>query len=543
MSNRYEGGDLLVESLKALGVERIFSVSGGPLNSLYHAADAHGIALVHTRHEAAAAFMAEAGARITGTPGVAAVTLGPGVTNTVTPALVSRMAGTPLLILGAQVATQAFDRGAGMSADHLPIMAPVTKWSARVLQTARIPEYIETAWRIMWSGRPGPVFLELPVDVLAAPAEPGPNAAYRASRPGLDEDGAKTLAGFVAEARRPLLIIGDDARWDAPASLEAMIERLQLPFFTARLARGCVDEHHPLWAGPAYVPANATLKRALGEADLVIVLGHHFEFDLGFGEGVNGDARIVQCCVEPDLLSRNRRATLALLASSSAVAGFMATLPSREADASWIGATAAAWRDEREAQAGDDPASLPLHPVAAVDAVVSAMPEDTIYVTSHGNVDFWADARLRVRAPDCYLRAGQAGALGAEIPYAIGARFACPDRPVVVFVGDGGVGYHAMELDTAARYDRPVIVVVLDDEKWSAIALPQRQSYGGEFEMALPRRDWPRLAESLGGFGARAETPGEIADAVRAASASGRPAIVQVPVRSVLSPYMANISK
>ncbi len=181
--------------------------------------------------------------------------------------------------------------------------------------------------------------------------------------------------------------------------------------------------------------------------------------------------------------------------------------------------------------------------MAAVDAVVEALPEDTLYVTSHGNVDFWADARIQVRGPRRYLRAGQAGALGAEIPYGIGAKFAEPGRPVVVFVGDGGVGYHVLELDTAARYGRPVVVVVLDDQKWAAIALPQQRAYGREYEMDLPARDWPGLAAALGGTGARAETPAEIGEAVRAAAAGDKPAIVQIPVRSVISPYMDYVTK
>jgi len=543
MQNRYEGGDLLVEALLRLGVGQVFSVSGGPLNSLYHAAAAHGLPLVHARHEAAAAFMAEAVSRVTGTPGVVAVTLGPGVTNTVTSALVAKMAGTPLLIVGGQAKTALLDRGAGMSADHVPILAPVTKWAARVLETRRIPEYVEAAWRAMWAGRPGPVFLEIPVDVLGGPARPAGAARFAGSRAGLEPAARALAVEALAHARRPLLIVGDDVRWDPPAALPDVIERLGLPFFTLRLARGAVDEHHPQWAGVGYVPANATLGRALGEADLVLLLGHHFEFDLGFGDGVAPDALIVQSSVDAALLGRNRRADVALHASPSAVIDGLGGLVPGPFDREWMQGVIAGWRAEREAQAGADAEAPPVHPVAAIDAVLEASPEDTVSVTSHGNIDFWADARIRVRAPDRYLRAGQAGALGAEIPYGVGARFARPERPVVVFVGDGGVGYHVSELDTAARYARPVVVVVLDDQKWGAIAIPQKDAYGGEFEMELPRRDWIRVAEGLGGFGARAERLAEIREAVRAAHASGRPAVVQVPVRSVLSPYMAAISR
>ena len=359
--NRFEGGDLVVQALAQLGVRRVFSVSGGPLNSLYHAAAAHGLGLVHTRHEAAAAFMAEGVARVSGTPGVAAVTLGPGVTNTVTAALVSKMAGTPLLILGAQANTAAFDRGAGMSADHIPIMAPVTKWAARVLHTERIPEYLESAWRIMWAGRPGPVFLEMPVNVLAGPAGPAPAVEFLRQRPGLEETARDALSSALAGARRPVVVLGDDVHWDRPAGLTAAIEHLGWPFVTARLARGAVDERHPLWAGVGYVPANATLKRALAEADLVVVLGHHFEFDLGFGDGVAAHTVVVQTSVDAELLGKNRRADVKVLATPSSVIEFLRSAQTGPADGAWIESVLSGWREERERQldacGGDEPAA------------------------------------------------------------------------------------------------------------------------------------------------------------------------------------------
>ncbi len=542
-SNRYEGGDLVVESLKNLGVGQIFSVSGGAINSVYRAAAAHDLPLVHTRHEAAAGFMAEAVARQTGVPGVAAVTVGPGLTNTVTPAFVAGRAGTPLLILGGQVPTPMFDRGAVLAGNHLEIMAPVTKWSARVLQTERIPEYIEAAWRHMLTGRPGPVFLEVPSDVLAAQVARVPPAQYQVPRPGLDPTAGAALAEALSKARRPLLVVGDDCHWDPPARLREAIETLGLPFVTARLARGVVDENHPLWAGPGYVPANQTLGRALGEADLVLLLGHHFEADLGYGQTLAEDAVVVQCVVDGGTLGRNRRANLGMVAAPAAAVAVLADLEPGPVEAAWVAGLTAAWKAERAAQAGDDPETPPVHPVAAVDAVIDALPEDTVYVTSHGNVDFWADARIKVRGHRHYLRAGQSGALGAEIPYGIGAKFAEPDRPVVVFVGDGGVGYHALELDTAARYGCPVVVVVLDDRKWSAIALPQQRDYGADYELDLPARDWPGLARALGGYGAEARTLEEIGQAAKDALASGKPAIVRVPVRSVLSPYMDYVTR
>jgi thiamine pyrophosphate-dependent acetolactate synthase large subunit-like protein len=546
MNNRRDGGMFLVEWLKAAGVQHVFSVSGGPLNPVFHACSVLGLPLVHARHEAAACFMAEAAARITGAPGVAAVTLGPGVTNTVTPALVAMMAGTPLLIIGAQAPTHMFERGAGMSWDPLPILDSVTKWSARVLDAGRIPEYLEIAWRKMWAGRPGPVFLEIPADIMSANIATAPSGVIEAPPPppwpSLSSDDSGRLSDALARARRPLVILGDELFWNRPDRLAAAIEKHGVPFTTLRLARGMVDETHELWAGPAYVPCNETLARALGEADLVLLMGHHFEFDLGFGDGVNPAACVVQIASDPDLLGRNRAARLAIQATPASAVGTIAAAPPMSVDRRWTAAVLAGWRDERRAQLGPG-ADGRMHPVAAIDAVCAAAPENTIFVTSHGNVDFWADARLRMRRPGRYLRAGQAGALGAELPYGVGARFADPTAPVIVFVGDGAVGYHIAELDTAERYGRPVIVVVLDDERWGAIALPQEASYRTTYEMDLPRRDWVRVAEGLGGGGTLASTAEEIAAALAVGLAAGKPHVIQVPVTSVISPYMHTLTR
>lgn len=541
-TNRFEGGNLLVRALKELSVQQIFSVSGGPLNSIYHACSAEGVALRHTRHEAGACFMADAVSRLTGIPGVAAVTLGPGASNAVTAALVAKMASVPMLIVGAQANTRTFERGAGMSADHVAIMQPVTKWSARVLATERIPEYVAQAWRRMWAGTPGPVFLEIPVDILSAAASPQATLKLAPAAPGISLGETAALKAAIAKSARPLLILGNDVRWNAGNRLKELVETQHLPFVTMRLARGAIDEHHPLWAGPGYSPCNPALRTALAEADLIVVAGHTFEFDLDYGRSVSPGTVVVQSNRDGELIGRNRAADFGYVTAAGHLIDALADMPFTSVDRSWTDGIVAAWQRERAAQNGGS-GDTPLHPVEAVDAVIEAMPEDTVFVTSHGNIDFWADARIRVRRPDKYLRAGQAGALGAEIPYGVGAAFAAPDTFSVVFVGDGGVGYHVTELETAVRYGRQTIVVVLDDEKWTAIALPQRDAYGGEYEMDLPRRDWAKVAEGLGAFGARADSPAEIAAALKAAMASGRAALIQVAVRAVLSPYMAYISR
>jgi len=544
VSNLFEGGDLLVESLQNLGVERIFSVSGGPLNSIYRAATDRQLQIVHARHEAAACYMAEATSRISGVPGVAVVTLGPGVTNSITPALIAEMAGVPLLIIGGQGNTGNFDRGADMSADHVRIMHPFTKFAARVLHTERIPEYVEMAWRIMWSGRPGPVFLEIPIDILSAVVENQPPAVEIASRvPGLTPADSDAIAAALAEARRPLFIFGDEVRWEMNTGLDAgelrkAVERHGVPFIQMRHARGVIDERHELCGGVGNIYANTSLRTALGEADLVFLLGHHMECDLDFGHCLGPQTRVVQCYCDPAFIGKNHSADLGVVSGVASVVELMGEIEPLVINPDWVEQTAGAWRDEWAGQAEADAGALPLHPVSAIDAVRSATPEDTIFITGHGNVDYWADARIQVRTPNSYVRAGQGGTLGAEVPYGIGARFSAPERPVVVLVGDGAVGFHGVELDTAERYQRPLIVVVLDDQKWGAVALPQRICYGREFAVDLESRDWAKFAEALGGVGIRAETAEQVQRAVEAAIDSGKPALVQVPVRSVLSPFL-----
>jgi acetolactate synthase I/II/III large subunit len=538
-----DGATAIVAWMKVAGVLNIFSVSGGPINSIYRACAHQRLPLVHTRHEAAACFMAEAQSRVTGKVGAAVVTLGPGVTNAVTPALVASLAGTPVIIVGAHASTRFDERGAGMAYDVLPIMKGVTKWAARCTDPDRLQEYLDIGWRKMWAGRPGPVFLEVPTDILSAPLKkevvrgppPLPSVA------GLARADGERARSLVGAAKRPLLLLGDELFWSRAEHLAETIDRHHLVFATLRLARGVVDERHPRWLGPGYAPCNATLRRALKEADCILLLGHHFEFDLEFGDGIGSDARIVQVCSDPELLHRNRRADIALATSPAEFVELLSGMPALEADRGWSDGLIADWQKEREAQLGEAGPSG-LHPIAAVDAVSEVAPDNTIFVTSHGNIDFWADARLRISGPGRYLRAGQSGALGAELPYGAGANFAEPEAPVVVFVGDGGVGFHIAELDTAERYGRAFIVVVLDDEMWGAIALPQEKTFGETYEMNLPRRDWAKVADGLGGRGYFARSAEEIRKALGDAIESGKPAIIQVPVRSVISPYMAYIS-
>lgn len=542
---RLEGGGVVVAALEARGVGRIFSVSGGPINSIYHATSLSSIQLCHVRHEAAGAYMADAAYRATGQPGVMLATLGPGVTNTVTAVGTAQRAGVPMLVIGGQASTAQLGRGAGMELATVEVMRPVTKWAAGVMRTERIGEYMDEAWRRMLAPTPGPVYLEIPVDVLSA-ATNAPLAFAALPAPGLptaDPAAMQRAREVFLGAHRPLVLAGDDVfHTRSEAALRRLVDSRGFPFALLRLARGAVDETHEFCIGPGYVPANPVLRRALAETDAVLLMGHHWEFDLDFGAGVNPDAAVVQVQLDPGMIGRNGHTSLGIVAAVKTVADALSTPGPQECDLEWAKDLAAKWRAHRSGLASRARDSRGLHPVTVAEEIASALPPEGILVTSHGNVDFWADVQVQVRRPGCYLRAGQSGALGAEIPYGVAAKLAFPNRPVVVLVGDGGVGYHVMELETAARYGANVVVVVADDEKWGAIALPQKRAYGIEVEMGLPRRDWAAVVRALGGHGETVTNPAEVGPALKRALAAGRPSIVHAHVISEESPYMSYIS-
>jgi acetolactate synthase I/II/III large subunit len=548
-----EGGALLVRMLERLGVSQAFSVSGGPINSFYNACAAtEALHLRHVRHEAAAGFMAEACYRATGTPGVAVVTLGPGVTNAVTPCVSASLAGVPLLVVGGQAGTATFDKGAGMSTDTLSVMRTVTKWAAQVHDVARIPEYVAEAWRRMHAPTPGPVYLEIPVDVLSG-AVPDTTARelvdgrvpVQASQSAPDATAVARALDMVASGPRRLVLLGDDCfRTADPSRLERFIQLTGSAFATMRLARGAVPETHPSWIGPGYTPCNPVLRRALAEADVVLLLGHEWEFDLDFGDGLGPQAQVVQVNPDASRLGRNGAIHLGVPANAGPfVAGCLdAGLEPTGADNGWLPGLADEWRQLRADTAAQAASSQPLHPITVAEAVTGALPEHASVVTSHGNVDFWIDQHVIVTRRGGYLRAGQSGTLGAEIPYGVAAALAT-GGPAVVFVGDGGVGYALLELDTAARYGANVLVVVADDELWAAISIPQARAYGRPVELDLPRRDWAAAARSLGAQGVQATTAEEVAQATESLLAADGPGLLHVPIRAVESPYMNYISR
>jgi acetolactate synthase-1/2/3 large subunit len=544
------GGQLVVEALQREGVTRIFSLSGGVLNPIYDACLAAGIEIVHTRHEGGAGFMADGWARATGQPGVCLVTLGPGVTNTITPMLTALEAGSPMLVLAGQAPLARWDQGAAQAAHHLPLVQAAAKWSRTVLDTARIPEYIGSAYREALAGRPGPVFLDLPGNVIYGQADPpAPAGTYRtAARAWPDPTDVARAAELLASAERPLVVAGAGVWWSqAAAEVAELVELTGLPMLTARMGRGSLPRDHELHFGLASIADNRVAEAALRETDCLLMLGERFDYYFEFGQPphVNASARVIQ--VDPDRrqIGWNRGVELGIAADVKATLGQL-NKALREQPAPKIGAWRASLASERSAFERElagfwESDAAPMHPIRLVHGVLETVEREAILVTGHGDVDFWADILFEPNLPGGYLRAGQTGALGAEIPFAIAAKMARPERQVVVLLGDGAFGFHGFELEVAATHGANVLCVIGNDAGWGATKHQQEIYYGDErvYATTTEFRRYEQVVEALGGYGELVERPSELRPALERALASGKPACVNVVMASETSPFIA----
>jgi acetolactate synthase-1/2/3 large subunit len=534
------GGGLLVEALLAQGVSHLFTVSGGQILAAYDAAVGTSLRLIHTRHEAAATLMAEGWARVTGDPGACLFTLGPGVTNAVTGAFVASLAGCPVVVMAAGVPTDRYDMGAIQDLDQLGVMRPVTKWTARVLEASRIPEYVAAAFRQARAGRPAPVFLEFPANVLAAKVGAGGKAVLAAARPAPppapDAGAIEEAAALLRRAARPLIVGGSGIWWArAGDALRGVAEAAGAPLFLDRLGRGAVSADHPLYFGLAALALNPVSVAAFREADCVLLAGARLDYNLEFGRESfwHPEARLVQIDIEPAEFGRNRVVDVPIAADAGKALAALATClrgggppPDR---VGWIEALRdvrrRAWEELTPYLYSDE---VPIHPLRLVREIQEFLWRDAIVAAGSGDIDFWVSALLEQHAPGTFLRVGQAGALGCEIPYGIAAKLARPEAPVLVTVGDGGFGFSGMELDTAARYGAG----------WGMIRQRQLVRYGEARAVAteLAPRPYERIAEALGAYGESVERPEEIKGALARAFESGRTACVNVRIRSVASP-------
>ena len=520
------GGQLVARVLKRAGVGHVFTLCGGHILPIYDGCLTEGIRVVDVRHEQAAAHAADAYARLTRNVGVAMVAPGPGVTNAVTGVANALAARSPVLLIGGAAPLALRGLGALQEMEQVALLRPITKGAWTVPEIRQIPEVLTAAIRTALSGRPGPVFVEIPVDLLMPTIEdrlaPIPERYVHRPRPAADAEGLAALEGALASAERPVVVAGGGVWWDdAAKSLAAFAERAGVPVFMNGAGRGALPAAHP----NAFAQARGV---ALRRADLVIVLGAPLDFRLGYGRPptVAESARVVMVDVDPAELGRIRPLDVALAGDLDAILRqAVEVVPHGMAArvAPWLAAVRAQEVDSRRKLDGFCGASdVPVSHYRLAAEIARAVTPDTIVIGDGGDVVGCASKVVPLHRPGQWLDPGPLGCLGVGAPFALAAKLLHPDQRVLLIAGDGAFGLNGMEMETAVRFGLPLTCVVGNDGGWGQIRNPQLSFYGEARAVAtsLPVTRYDLMVEALGGKGVLVREPEAIGPALARALAS-----------------------
>jgi len=559
------GGDRVAAALASNGVRFVFTLCGGHISPILVAAKARGIALIDTRDEATAVFAADAVARLTGTTGVAAVTAGPGLTNTLTALKNAQLAQSPLLLLGGAAPTALQGRGALQDIAQKPLVAPHVKWLRQVRRVADLGPAVEQALAVAREGVPGPTFVECPVDLLydeqlirgwyADAAGKGTSTGERMLRWYLGRHASRMFAGSTqtyapqvrtvavaeaseaslaraadafAKARRPLLVIGSQSLVEAAdaSKVAAAIARLGVPAYLSGMARGMLGRD-------ASLQMRHARRNALRESDAVLLAGVPCDFRLDYGKHVRRSATLVAANRSRRDARLNRKPTIAAIGDAGR---FIVALAERVGERArrpeWI-ATLAQRDAAREAEI-DVQARLAgshVNPVAFFRALDRAAGDNAVFVADGGDFVATASYILRPRGPLAWLDPGAFGTLGVGAGFALGAALVGPDAEVWLVWGDGACGYGLMEFDTFVRHGIPVIAVVGNDAGWTQIAREQFKMFGDDVGTVLARTAYHEVARGLGAEGLEICSDAEVSPVLaqaRKLRAAGRPVLVNV---------------
>ncbi len=520
------GGDQVLAALAPFGVQELFTLSGGHIFPLYDAAVKQGdVVLYDVRHEQTAVFAAEALAKLTRRPGVAAVTAGPGVTNSVSAVTTAWLNGAPLVVLGGRAPEARWGSGSLQELDHVPILAPVTK---RSLTAGGGDDLAAATYRAVQSAMTphrGPVFVDYPMDVLfsegtgTVPDEPMPVGAAP------DPDAVAAVADMLAAARRPALLVGTDVYWDgAWVELRAWVEAQRLPAFANGLGRGCLPADHDLFF-------SRTRRMLRSDADLVIVAGTPLDFRLSFGRF--GDAQVVHLTDSAESVSTH--ADTAAIVSGDLVQTLAALAdgpsPAHPAERDrWV----AKLRDAEDAARAEEEdllttAADPILPTRVYGELRQVLDRDAVVIGDGGDFVSYAGRFVNSYRPGHWLDPGPYGCLGTGLGYAMAARVVHPDRQVVLLLGDGAAGFSLMDADSLVRHNLPVAIVVGNNGCWGLEKHPMRQMYG--YDVAADLQEgcrYDQVVTALGGAGETVERPDDIAPALKRALDAGVPYVVNV---------------
>jgi acetolactate synthase-1/2/3 large subunit len=539
----FHGGRLVARRLKAHGVSRLFTLSGGHLFSIYDGCRAEGVEIVDVRHEQTAAFAAEGWAKVTREVGVCALTAGPGVTNGMSAIASAQANHSPIVVLGGRAPAGRWGQGSLQEIDHVPFVAPLSKLAVTARSAAEIPELVEDAFAAAAAPHGGPAFVDFPMDYVFMEA-PEPEGGPLRPGPGVEGASSETIerAGkLLATAERPVVMAGTDLYWGhGERALLELAETLRVPVFLNGLARGCLPADHELCF-------SRVRSQALKGADVALVVGVPMDFRLGFGASFGEDTEIVVVdTAEPERNPPRAVAAECYGALAPTLAGLCAAAGGRAlASESWIAELRASETERREAERvelEDDRA--PLHPMRVYGELRGVLERDAIVVGDGGDFVSYAGRVVDSFEPGCWLDPGPYGCLGAGPGYALAAKLARPERQVVLLVGDGAFGFAGMELDTLARHGVGVVAVMGNNGIWGLEKHPMEFLYGYSVAADLrPGTRYDMVAQALGCEGEMVERPEQLRGALERALAAGRPALVNVLTDpSVAYPRRSNLA-
>jgi acetolactate synthase-1/2/3 large subunit len=541
------GAELFVDAMEHLGLREMFTLVGDHLNEVLAAAARRGIRIVDFRHESGVTHAADTWARLRRAPALALVTGGPGHTNALTGIATAHLAGSPLIAVSGSRAASMGERQAFQDIDQAGMVRPVVKWSAQVPQAGEIPFYLGRAFSEAVSGRMGAVHLTVPVDVFRgksdAPARwPVPVKLAPASPPSQDVERALAL---LKEAARPVVIAGSGVWWArAEAELAEFAEKTSLPVYTIAFARGVISDKHPLCMGSADPALNKAVQRAFQEADVFLVLGKRIDYRLALGGPrlFPAAAKFIQVDIHPQELGMNRDLEVGICADVKATLGAFLDALGNEAwpPKPWLErlrGLRGEWDASLAATAADS--SPPLHPAAVYSELKRLLPAGALYSWDGADFGHWGRAILPALEPGGWIRLGPLGTIGAALPNSIALQLANPGKPVVLFTGDGSLGFYLAELDTLVRHGLPVVVIVGNDAGWGLERELQKELNPGEPVVACELRAtrYDIIMQGFGGGGETVETLEELAPAVGRAFRAGKPYMLNVRIRGARSPF------
>ncbi|MET7280025.1 thiamine pyrophosphate-binding protein [Kribbella sp. NPDC005582] len=530
------GGHLVAKALKAEGVDVIFTLCGGHIIDIYDGCVDEGIAVVDVRHEQVAAHAADGYARITGKPGCAVVTAGPGTTNAVTGVANAFRAESPMLLIGGQGALNQHKMGSLQDLPHVDMMTPITKFAATVPHTARAADMVSMAFRECYNGALGPSFLEIPRDILdnSVPVESAtvPEAGhYRASTKSIGDPAAvEALADLIAHAEKPVVLLGGQV-WTSRGSDAAteFVRALDVPAFMNGAARGTLapgDPHH----------FHLSRRYGFNNADLIIIVGTPFDFRMGYGRRLPKSATVVQIDMDYRTVGKNRDVDLGLVGDPGAILAAVTQASTgrvRKTDRkAWFkelrAEEEAAYQKRLPRQLSD---ANPIHPLRLAHEINEFLTEDSIYIGDGGDIVTFSGGVVQPKSPGHWMDPGPLGTLGVGIPFVLAAKYARPDKEVVALFGDGAFSMTGWDFETLVRFKLPFVGVIGNNSSMNQIRYGQEAKYGhdrGRVGNTLGDVKYDEFARNLGGYGEEVRDPKDIGPAMQRARESGLPSLINV---------------